>query len=940
MKSTWCCRHSVPYRPAETQTLAQRFWRYTHALGPFSERTCNSVKRQIMMLAKRLRRCTLIGPAVLFPLLCHTWTSAKASIDVSARRLCLAKIQAMVTALIVGLLSGRRPPYISWLIAPVNINAIKGMVCRRSRTDGRSKSEKIAPPRFTHRDASSAIIHIILRLLVVATIFCAYPATILWRVASTMFRKALKHQLPLQAATTSRSATAQVSASDDHGATTDTTASPKGISAWWRDLLQNTQTTKGQVFQTNLNRHYSLLLLLKVVIVLGLVILPTIAVGQGTVFVEPSVQLFDNNGDPLNGGLLYTYACGGTTNQSTYTTAALSVANANPVVLSSAGRATVFLDDLCYRFDLTTSGGTSVWSIDNVQQNFPWNGTTVTAMWQSLAPTTLTLSSNAVVPTRNVHALDTSGGAADLNTITATNVTTGFILTLTGANPGANPVTVKSGAGNISLANGSDYAMTAATSWIQLVLSGTTWYELGRSIQSTFNTTDAVTAAVTDIVSLNHASTGTPAASFGTGLLFTGESTTTDQRQMARVQARWSTATDATRTSALDFQTVSAAGALTTQMSLSGAGLMTLSGLGLHTVTTGGTGVNGWRVSNTTAGTGNYAEVSAFRDATVGVWLRAYSSTFTTSGAEVQAGAALVSEGVGGLSLAATNATGDLRFYSNGTSEVGRIDSTQFLWGDTANAWNGAGITINQGTDDNDVLTFKSSDIAHGITDLTETDTYGAILKTVGASGGMTIRGLAETGSAVAIQLTAVATDASTVRSTAATGAITLRAVLKNGTTTATFPVNSNLVTVDDGSSTRFILDSDGDSHQDVGTAWTNFDFVDDVHLLHSLAVEVSRPTDPARAAIKARFATDMKALLTRAEMTRLGLVTFNDDAHPFVNMSKLTMVHTGAIRQVGDRVGDLTVRLAAVAAAQQDLAVRLAAVEHAAGPRTVRRGR
>ena len=49
-------------------------------------------------------------------------------------------------------------------------------------------------------------------------------------------------------------------------------------------------------------------------------------------------QFLDNNGNPLAGGLLYTYAAGTTTPQATYTTAAGNVANANPIVLDSAGR--------------------------------------------------------------------------------------------------------------------------------------------------------------------------------------------------------------------------------------------------------------------------------------------------------------------------------------------------------------------------------------------------------------------------------------------------------------------------------------------------------------------------------------------------------------------------------------------------------------------------
>lgn len=83
---------------------------------------------------------------------------------------------------------------------------------------------------------------------------------------------------------------------------------------------------------------------------------------------------------------------------------------------------------------------------------------------------------------------------------------------------------------------------------------------------------DAVTAATSNVLQLNHLSSGTPAAAFGTGLLFTGKSTTTDGRSMSQIQAAWKTATDASRASLLQFQTLTGAGSLTTHMTLNDLG--------------------------------------------------------------------------------------------------------------------------------------------------------------------------------------------------------------------------------------------------------------------------------------------------------------------------------------------------------------------------------
>jgi hypothetical protein len=80
------------------------------------------------------------------------------------------------------------------------------------------------------------------------------------------------------------------------------------------------------------------------------------------------IQFFDSNGDPLNGGLLNTYSTGTTNRLATYTDATGATTNANPVVLDSAGRAAVFISSANnYRFVLTDSTGTSIWTVDGVR---------------------------------------------------------------------------------------------------------------------------------------------------------------------------------------------------------------------------------------------------------------------------------------------------------------------------------------------------------------------------------------------------------------------------------------------------------------------------------------------------------------------------------------------------------------------------------------------
>ncbi len=80
-------------------------------------------------------------------------------------------------------------------------------------------------------------------------------------------------------------------------------------------------------------------------------------------------QFFDNNGVPLSGGKLYTYAAGTTTPAATYTSEDGNTANANPIILNSAGRPSsqVWLDNnTTYKFVLTTSTDIVLWTMDNI----------------------------------------------------------------------------------------------------------------------------------------------------------------------------------------------------------------------------------------------------------------------------------------------------------------------------------------------------------------------------------------------------------------------------------------------------------------------------------------------------------------------------------------------------------------------------------------------
>lgn len=135
-------------------------------------------------------------------------------------------------------------------------------------------------------------------------------------------------------------------------------------------------------------------------------------------------QFFDNNGNPLSGGKLFTYAAGTTTNQTTYTSSSGNTAHTNPIILDSAGRvpggSEVWLvNGQRYKFLTKTSADVQLWGADNVSgindfsnllpiiYNSTGDGTTV-AFTLASAPTnenTTQVYVNGVYQQKNTYSL-------------------------------------------------------------------------------------------------------------------------------------------------------------------------------------------------------------------------------------------------------------------------------------------------------------------------------------------------------------------------------------------------------------------------------------------------------------------------------------------------------------------------------------------------------
>lgn len=118
----------------------------------------------------------------------------------------------------------------------------------------------------------------------------------------------------------------------------------------------------------------------------------------------PIFRAFDNNGNPLVGGLLYTYAAGTTTPQASYPSSSEATPNTNPIVLNFRGEAALWLDPtLSYKLLLTDSLGNTIpgYPVDNIAGPLGYITAIVNQAFvgQALYPQTIAEVAASVTPT-------------------------------------------------------------------------------------------------------------------------------------------------------------------------------------------------------------------------------------------------------------------------------------------------------------------------------------------------------------------------------------------------------------------------------------------------------------------------------------------------------------------------------------------------------------
>jgi hypothetical protein len=232
--------------------------------------------------------------------------------------------------------------------------------------------------------------------------------------------------------------------------------------------------------------------------------------------------------------------------------------------------------------------------------------------------------------------------------------------------------------------------------------------------------------------------------------------------------------------------------------------------------------------------------------------------------------------------------------FTSAAVERMRLGNGVLYLKDTSNANMNIGLTLNQEAHDTEILSLKSSDVAHGITGFTETDTYGYFKKSPydPASGGLEIAGLTDGGISAMAAIRSFGIHGGTPDATDTSSSVPVNmavGAIKSGTSVTTVAAGGNLWGVGNNSTLHMLLKGNGDLHI-TNTTLIALDGEDDIGLVRAFQRSASDGLGMAMTE------WDKHVTANEEDLRRVGVLSSTSD---FVIQQRMNSLLGGSVWQL-----------------------------------------
>jgi len=249
--------------------------------------------------------------------------------------------------------------------------------------------------------------------------------------------------------------------------------------------------------------------------------------------------------------------------------------------------------------------------------------------------------------------------------------------------------------------------------------------------------------------------------------------------------------------------------------------------------------------------------------------------------------------------------TNNMNFGANAVLALQLTGGVITTGGETAGDVSAGGICLDQNALDTNIMTFKSSDVAHSFTNFAEADTYADFSKMVVDEGGLRIRGFTGHGyGAIHLQGQIDASDSDSGEATNSLAAIQIAGYGDSGTGGTALGADVNLFAVLSAAVTAIIVKGDGEIFSNQSATVGTFDTFEDAQLVR--AHDLFHKTG----VIDSKFDKFVKYNEKTLADNHLIGKDENGNPTPMVNVTGMQRLHNGAIWQQYEKTERLTMAM------------------------------